>query len=72
MSITLNVSGLFSATLLSYYYWLHTYVGPSGDNFIGILKPRVEFHLFSDVGIGFEHTIIYEDRYFFISLAIIR
>jgi Domain of unknown function (DUF3943) len=62
-AVTLNVGGMFSATLLSYYYWIHTYVGPPGDNFIGILKPRIEFHLFSDVGIGFEHTIIYEDRY---------
>jgi hypothetical protein len=62
-ALTLNVGGLFSVTLLSYYYWMHTYVGPTGDNFIGIVKPRIEVHLFSNVGIGLEHTIIYEDRY---------
>jgi hypothetical protein len=61
--ITLNVGGVFSATLLSYYYWINTYVGLSGNNYIGIIKPRIEFHLFSIVGIGFEHRIYYENRY---------
>ncbi len=63
--ITLRVGGVFSVTLLSYYYWMHTYVGRAGDNFIGIIKPRIEFHLFSDFGIGFEQTVIYEDRYMY-------
>jgi hypothetical protein len=49
--------------LLSYYYWIHTYVGYSGDNNVGIIKPRIEFHLFNNVGIGFEHRIYYDDRY---------
>jgi|CZKP01.1.fsa_nt_gi hypothetical protein len=61
--LTLNVGGIFSLTLLSYYYWIHTYVGYSGDNNVGIIKPRIEFHLFNNVGIGFEHRIYYEDRY---------
>jgi hypothetical protein len=61
--ITLNVGGVVSATLLSYYYWINTYVGLSGNNYIGIIKPRIEFHLFSIVGIGFEQRIYYENRY---------
>jgi hypothetical protein len=61
--ITLKVSDIFSATLLSYYYWISTYVGPSGNNYMGIIKPRFEFHLFSIVGIGFEDEIIYENLY---------
>ena len=61
--ITLKVSNIFSATLLSYYYWISTYVGPSGNNYMGIIKPRIEFHLFSNVGIGFEDEIDYENRY---------
>ena len=62
-AITVKVGGVVSITLLSYYYWISTYVGLPGNNFIGIIKPRIEFHLFSDVGIGFEYKIIYEDRY---------
>jgi hypothetical protein len=62
-NITLNVDGFFSATLLSYYYWINTYVGLSGNNYIGIIKPRIEFHLFSNVGVGFEHKVYYENRY---------
>ena len=61
--ITLKVSDIFSATLLSYYYWISTYVGPSGNNYMGIIKPRFEFHLFSIFGIGFEDEIIYENLY---------
>jgi hypothetical protein len=61
--ITLNVGGVFSANLLGYYYWINTYVGLSGNNYIGIIKPRIEFHLFSIVGIGFEHRIYYENRF---------
>ncbi|MDR3609442.1 MAG: DUF3943 domain-containing protein [Ignavibacteriaceae bacterium] len=61
--LTLNVGGIFSLTLLSYYYWIHTYVGYTGENYVGIIKPRIEFHLFNNVGIGFEHRIYYDDRY---------
>lgn len=61
--LTLNVGGIFSLTLLSYYYWIHTYVGYTGENYVGIIKPRIEFHLFDNVGIGFEHRIYYDDRY---------
>jgi hypothetical protein len=61
--ITLKIGDIFSATLLSYYYWISTYVGPSGNNYMGIIKPRIEFHLFSIFGIGFEDEIIYENLY---------
>lgn len=61
--ITLKVGHVFSATLLSYYYWISTYVGPSGNNYMGIIKPRIEFHVFSMFGIGFEDEIIYENLY---------
>jgi hypothetical protein len=61
--LTVNVKGIFSVTLLAYYYWIHTYVGYSGENYVGILKPRIEFHIFNNVGIGFEHKMYYDDRY---------
>lgn len=63
IDLTLNFKGIASVTLLGYYYWIHTLVGRLGDNFIGILKPRIEFHIFKDIGIGFEHLIYLEDRY---------
>ncbi len=62
-AFTLNVNGVFSATLLSYYYWINTYVGLSGNNYIGIIKPRIEFHVYDIVGVGFEHRIYYENRF---------
>ena len=62
-AVTLKVGEVFSATLLSYYYWINTYVGLSGNNYIGIIKPRIEFHLFSILGIGFEHRIYFENRF---------
>jgi hypothetical protein len=61
--ITLNIGGFVSATFMGYYYWINTFVGYSGNNYIGIIKPRIEFHLFSNVGIGFEHRVYYNDRY---------
>ena len=62
-ALTLNVSDEVSATLSSYYYWISTYVGLPGNNYIGIIKPRIEFHVFDIVGIGFEHRIFYENRF---------
>jgi hypothetical protein len=61
--VTLNIGGFVSATFLGYYYWINTFVGYSGNNYVGIIKPRIEFHLFSNVGIGFEHRVYYNDRY---------
>jgi hypothetical protein len=63
LDVTLNFKGIASITVLGYYYWIHTLVGRLGDNFIGILKPRIELHLFKEFGIGFEHLIYLEDRY---------
>lgn len=67
LEVTLNYKGFVSGTLLGYYYWLHTIerpllVGQPGDDFIAILKPRIEFHLFSNLGIGFEHLLYFDNR----------
>ena len=69
LAATLNLGGWASVTLRSYYYWIHTYVGFSGDNYVGgnnyvaILKPSVQFSLFDNLSVGFEHLIYYDDRY---------
>ena len=67
LEVTLNYQGFVSGTLLAYYYWLNTIerpliVGRPGNDYIAILKPRIEFHLFDNIGIGIEHLIYLDDR----------
>jgi len=63
LDATLNVSGIFSATILGYFYGLHTYVGNSGNDLIAIIKPRIEVRVFNNIGVGFEHLIYSDTRY---------
>jgi hypothetical protein len=60
---TLNIGKFATASLFYYYFIIHTYVGVPGNNFIGILKPRVTVHLFKSLSLGYEHFIYYNDRY---------
>jgi hypothetical protein len=60
---TLNIGKAATASLIYYYYIIHTYVGPEGNNFIGILKPRVTVHLFKGLSLGFEHYVYTNSRY---------
>jgi len=67
LEVTLNYKGFVSGTVLAYYYWLNTIerpliTGRPGNDYIAILKPRIEFHLFNNVGIGAEHQIYLDDR----------
>ena len=55
--------GWGSVQLISYFYWIHTYVGLAGNNYIGIIKPRITVRLIGNLNIGFEHLIYYNDRY---------
>jgi hypothetical protein len=49
---------------LSYYYYiLHTFVGPAGTNYIGILSPRIDVKILKNLRLGFEHFQYYDDRY---------
>ena len=60
---TLNLGGWASVTFRGYYYWIHTYVGNMGDNFIGIIKPSIAFRLVDNLSLGFEQLVYYSDRY---------
>jgi hypothetical protein len=60
---TINMGKYATASLVYYYYLIHTYVGAPGNNFIGILKPRITAHIYKDLSIGFEHFIYSSDRY---------
>ena len=50
------------ADFVGYYYWIHTYVGTAGDNFVGIIKPRITFRIFDRFSIGYEHQVYYDNR----------
>jgi len=60
---TLNLGSWVSFTFIGYYFWVHTYVGHTGDHLIGLVKPRVTLRLFSNLSIGVEHSAYYSDRY---------
>ena len=55
--------GYGNIQFLGYYYWIHTYVGLPGDNYIGIIKPRITFRIYENLNVGFEEFVYYTDRY---------
>ena len=63
LETTLNLGGWASVTFRGYYYWIRTYVGHLGDNYIGIIKPSVAFAIVNNISLGFEQLIYYTDRY---------
>ena len=58
-----NLGKYATASLIYYFYMIHTYVGPPGNNFIHILKPRITVRLYKDLSIGYEYYLYYNDRY---------
>jgi hypothetical protein len=60
---TINIGNYATASLVYYYYFIHTYIGQSGNNFIGLLKPRVTVRLARSLNIGYEHFIYSTNRY---------
>jgi hypothetical protein len=60
---TLNLGKYASVSMAYYYYILHTFVGPAGNNYINILKPRVTVNITKNLSLGFEHFIYFDDRY---------
>jgi hypothetical protein len=60
---TLNLGKYVTASMVFNCYMIRTYVGLPGDNFIGIMKPRITARLFKELSVGFEHYIYTNDRY---------
>ena len=60
---TFNLSKYGTASLRYYFYWMRTYIGSSGNNFIQILKPRITIHLYKSLSIGCEAQLYYNDLY---------
>jgi len=59
----LNIGNVVSASFSYYYYILHTFDGPPGNNYVAILRPRIDVRLYKNLSIGFEHFQYYDDRY---------
>ena len=60
---TLNIGKYATASVIYNYFMIRTDVGAPGDNYVGILRPRITVKLFKDLNIGYEHYIYYNDRY---------
>ena len=59
----LNIGDRVSASLSYYYYILHTFHGPPGNNYVAILRPRIDVRIYKNLSVGFEHFQYYDDRY---------
>jgi hypothetical protein len=55
--------GWGSIQFIGYYYWIHTYVGGAGNNYIAVIRPRITIRLIKYLNIGFEQLVYYTDRY---------
>jgi hypothetical protein len=60
---TLVLGKYSSISLAYYYYYLHTYSGPAGDNYVNILKPKITVQIVKNISLGYEHFIYFDDRY---------
>jgi len=60
---TLNLGKYVDASLIYYYYMIHTTVGTPGNDYISILKPRIVVRLYKDLRIGYEYYKYFNDRY---------
>ncbi|MDP1622663.1 MAG: DUF3943 domain-containing protein [Bacteroidales bacterium] len=60
---TANLGKYATATLRYYFYWMRSYVGTTGSNFIHILQPRVTVRLYKSLSIGCEAQLYYNDLY---------
>ncbi len=60
---TANLGKYATATLRYYFYWMRTYIGTNGNNFVQILKPRVTVRLYKNFSVGCEAQLYYNDLY---------
>jgi hypothetical protein len=60
---TLNLANRGQVTAIYYLYALHTYIGPAGNKFIGIFKPRIAVRIIGNLSLGFEYLFYHKDGY---------
>lgn len=52
---TLALSDHVTASFVYYHFWLKTFEGLDGSNYIGVLRPRVTVRLIKKLSVGYEH-----------------
>jgi hypothetical protein len=69
---SVNLGKYATISVLYYYYIIHSFnntgldeslKGTLGNNYIGIVKPRITLQLYKDLSIGMEHSIYLNDHY---------
>lgn len=63
LEATLTLFDFIRADVTANYYWIHTYVGLRGNNYVGILKPRITVDITKSISLGFENLTFFDDRY---------
>jgi hypothetical protein len=59
---TLNLGKIGQVTAIYYLYGLHTYIGPAGNEVIGVFKPRIAVNLLSNLSLGFEYLYYHKNN----------
>ncbi|MEO7139694.1 MAG: DUF3943 domain-containing protein [Ferruginibacter sp.] len=59
----INLNDWASIGFNVYYFWIHTYKGIPGNSLVGIIRPSINFKLYKNLRVGFEHHIYQNDRY---------
>ena len=60
---TANLGKYATVNLRYYFYWMRTYIGTTGSNFVQILKPRVTVRIYKNFSVGCEAQLYYNDLY---------
>jgi len=60
---TFNLANRGQVTAIYYIYWLHTYIGASGNKYIQIFKPRIAVKLFRNLSVGIEYLLYRKDSH---------
>jgi hypothetical protein len=61
---TLTLGKKATIGLLAYYFWTHTYVGEPGNNFLGVLRPRLTIQLYKNLSVGYENFAYFNNQYY--------
>lgn len=60
---TLNIGRYATVSIIYNYFFINTYVGLPGANFISILKPRITVRIYKGLSLGLEEYMYFNDRY---------
>ncbi|MES2328817.1 MAG: DUF3943 domain-containing protein [Bacteroidota bacterium] len=55
LETTITLGKNITGSLLYHYYLIHTYEGAAGNNFIGILEPKITIRVWKNFSVGYEY-----------------